>query len=500
MADLQLQLRSYVEATIERVDVEDVLAVREIVERPLWKHPVWRRPVVVALISAAAAAILVGGVVFLTRWLGQPGPVATTTTTTTSTTTLPPTTTTTLPPTTTTTTTPGLPPDAAAAWAAFDAVLPVEPMPPFLGGGHVVNDVAASDSMIVAVGDATNSDENAMRSGLVWVSADGLTWERVDDPEDLEYGGKGLNTVVAGGPGFVMAGTSCDFEERCTTGWRAALWTSVDGRDWQRVPHDPALFGERSAIYRLLAHGDEILAVGLVAEEDSFPTVVWSSRDGLTWERIYASDAAWPSILAEGPVGLVGVGSEGADTGSWAAVWTSQDGREWERVPHDPEVFGAGEGIYEGMASIAYGAAGFVAVGGDGNNAAVWVSPDGRAWERIPYDPAVFEGTSMTTVIAWRGGYLAAGPDWAMGEDLGGPYPGMASVPSRPTLWVSPDGRTWHRLPFGPEDAVGAVRALEEFRGMLVAVGQDGPFVTAEGEWGRDVVWVNLQPPELPGD
>ncbi len=231
--------------------------------------------------------------------------------------------------------------------------------------------------------------------------------------------------MVAGGPGFVMGGTTCDTEERCTAGWRAALWTSVDGRDWQRVPHDPALFGDASGIFRLLVRGNEILALGIVCDEDHCPTALWSSLDGLTWERILLDDTAFPSGLADGEAGLVAVGSDGSDTGSWAAVWTSADGTDWERVPHDPQVLGAGEGTYESMTDVAAGADGFVAVGTDGTNAIVWFSPDGVTWERIPYDPEVFGNTSMTTVIAWGNGYLAAGPDWAITEEIGGPMPGM---------------------------------------------------------------------------
>ena len=84
-----------------------------------------------------------------------------------------------------------------------------------------------------------------------------------------------------------------------------------------------------------------------------------------------------------------------------------------------------------------------------------------------------------------------------MGAELGGPW--TASVPWRPTLWVSPDGRAWHRLPFGPEDAVGAVRALAGLRGMLIAAGQNGPFMTEEGGPGEDAIWVNERPPAIEG-
>ena len=496
MADLRTQLRAYVEATIERVDIADVIAVRAIAPEPRW----YRRPVVVAVAAAAAVIVVVGGATVLGRWLRPAQPpvttVATTTTTlpVTSTTTTPPTTTTTTLPSTTTTTVAALDPAAAAAWAAFDTLLPQEEVPPFYGGGHVVNDLASNGEVVVAVGDAMNTDENYMRDGLVLVSTDGRVWERVLDHENFDSGGKGLNTVVAGGPGFILGGQACDTEERCTTGWRAALWTSVDGREWQRVPHDTELFGERSAVYDLLVREDGILALGLLCEGDACPTVVWSSPDGFTWERTDLSEGAWPAEMAEGESGLVGVSNGSSDTASWGAVWTSPDGVTWVRVPDDPDVFGVEEGTYESILDVAAGSDGFVAVGTDGTNAIVWFSADGRTWERIPHDPELFGGTTMYRVMAWGDGYVAVGPDWPIIEDIGGPVPGLPSVPSRPTLWVSPDGRTWHRIGIGEEDAVGAVRALVGLQGMLIVAGQNGVFATGSDE---DAIWVNEQPPAL---
>lgn len=498
MADLRTQLRAYVEATIERVDIADVISVRAVAPEPRW----YRRPAVVAVAAGAAVIVVIGGAALLGRWLRPAQPpvttVATTTTTlpaTSTTTTAPTTTTTTVPPTTTTTVA-ALDPAIAALWAAFDMALPQEEVPPFYGGGHIVNDLATNGEVVVAVGDAMNTDENYMRDGLVLISADGRVWERVLDHDNFDFGGKGLNAVVAGGPGFVIGGQACDTEERCTTGWRAALWTSVDGRQWQRVPHDTRLFGERSAVYDLLVREDQILALGLLCEEDACPTVIWSSPDGLSWERTDLSPDAWPGVIAEGPGGLVGVGGDGSEAGSWGAVWTSPDGVTWERVPDDPDVFGVEDGTYEGILDVAWGADGFVAVGSDGNNAIVWFSPDGATWERIPHDPEVFGGTTMYRVIAWGDGFVAAGPDWPITEEIGGPVPGMPSVPSRPTLWVSPDGRTWHRIGIGAEDALGAVRALVQFRGMLIAGGQNGVFMTGTDE---DALWVNEQPPTPEG-
>lgn len=64
-----------------------------------------------------------------------------------------------------------------------------------------------------------------------WVSADGTTWERVNpmvplpDPAPIEF-----RNVVAGGPGLVVFG-----EENLPPSPDPNVWTSPDGRRWQRA-------------------------------------------------------------------------------------------------------------------------------------------------------------------------------------------------------------------------------------------------------------------------
>ena len=486
MSDLRSQLLAYVDATIERVDVDQVLTRGRLVE-PL-RASFWRRRPLVATAVAVVALALVGGMTLLTLWLtGGNAPVATTvpvTTTTTSTST------TTSAPSTTTTTLPALDPATTAAWAAHVLIRLEEDIPPFLGGGHIINDLASNDRVVVAVGDATNQDENAMRDGLLWVSEDGRTWERVLEPEVFEFGGKGITTVVAGGPGFVAGGVACDTEERCTAGWRAALWTSEDGRTWARVPHDRALFGERSGVYELTVFGDRVLAYGLRCADVTCSGVIWSSTDGTVWEEAYVAEGFDVSAIETGPDGLVAVGAAASDSGSYAAVWTSSDGMSWQPVPHDPDVFGDGIGTEARMVDVALGTDGWVAVGNDGTQPVLWFSEDGALWERLDLGTNLPPGAWLNGVYAWGDGFVAIGPDWAITEEIGGPVPGLPSETSPPTLWISSDGRTWHPIALGVD--VGALRSLTSFRGMLLVAGQYGSFI--EGE---DAIWVNEQPPTL---
>jgi hypothetical protein len=72
--------------------------------------------------------------------------------------------------------------------------------------------------------------------------------------------------------------------------------------------------------------------------------------------------------------GLIAVGVSHGQ----AAVWTSPDGVAWSRVPHDEALFGApisperlaqaaDQGARYGMTAVAAGPSGLVAVGSDGS-------------------------------------------------------------------------------------------------------------------------------------
>lgn len=117
-----------------------------------------------------------------------------------------------------------------------------------------------------------------------------------------------------------------------------------------------------------------------------------------------------------GKPGLVAVGNTTVDEG-WpdAAVWTSPDGRAWSRGAHDDEVFGGPYG--EQMWSVVETPDGLVAAGtsgwgSDGDMAAaVWRSSDGHTWERIEQDDVFTSGRrrSVHSLILDGPGLIAGG-------------------------------------------------------------------------------------------
>jgi hypothetical protein len=206
----------------------------------------------------------------------------------------------------------------------------------------------------------------------------------------------------------------------------------------------------------VIADGTGFLAVARddTSQATDYAPEFWRSTDGLAWTQIALWSQA-PFIpdqpdryyytvtsLVRNETTLVAVGMRLLDDGSTgdAAMWvSSDDGTTWQRAP-------AGPGLTDAAVfRVALGPAGYVAVGSDGypgpstqdvgsRGAAVWASVDGSTWLREP-TAAAFAGAFMTSVVPAGGGFVATGTIHGI--------PG-GSIPL-PPIWVSPDGRTWHR-------------------------------------------------------
>jgi hypothetical protein len=252
-------------------------------------------------------------------------------------------------------------PTAAAVWVSENAVdwRRVESDSHVFDGpgNQEMLDVAVGSSGIVAVGRETwdpipDEDWNAWESdAAAWTSNDGTSWQRVPD-SDGTLGGSGsqlMRAVITGGPGFIAVGSDGD---------SPAIWVSVDGSTWDRAEVDePTSTEEAATIHDVVAYDSGFVAVGAVAATgplddlhwDLDPAAaVWTSKDGLEWSRV-PHDA---SVFDEQVTGIgaaygrgdysmhgvavangqiIAVGQTGIGQ-SQKALWVSRDGTVWKRV------------------------------------------------------------------------------------------------------------------------------------------------------------------------
>ena len=331
------------------------------------------------------------------------------------------------------------------------------------------------------------------RSGVIWRSEDGYTWERFDDL-DVFGGPPGVHEIqdIAGNDAIIVAlgveanDASLDLGEEdqppygSAEAWcRDVAWVSVDdGHTWTRLSHEDA-FGS----------GDTCDASGVVVPtSDGFLAAggfaIWASQDGLHWTKVGSVDHnIWD--LATTPSGFVGVGISWDIAAESAASW-STDGIEWTRVSDEDGQFQTSFGLLSWLGGVVATGNGLVAVGTAGVNdpimsmdAAVWLSSNGHTWRRM-HDPELkgYHQEVMRDVAAVGDLLIAVGEASNYPAYWPQPLPDMRSTG---VVWISEDhGATWHRMDdhdrvFGSylADWI-TLRSVATSGSQLVAAGYDG--------------------------
>ena len=251
-----------------------------------------------------------------------------------------------------------------------------------------------------------------------------------------------VGTTAVGGTSTTSAG------DGGTTPTTVAVSAAIE---WTRYD-DPEAFdgGFMNAITR---GGPGLVAVGDRYERED--AGVWISSDGVTWEAI-VSDAFGGVPDDDGVDGeqvmedvaavpdlIVAVGTdelqETRDVD--AAVWISPDGREWEKV-EDEDLGGGG---FQGLYAVTHWQGTFYAGGeyraGESGvlRPGLWRSDDGREWERVEHPLFLSFGATITSLAA-RGAALVAGGFDDQHEN-------------RPVIWITSDGESWDAVRAGEEGA-----------------------------------------------
>ena len=353
---------------------------------------------------------------------------------------------------------------------------------------------------------AADSSPSVTTGRSIVTSTDGIEWTPADTPGDVEEA-----RVIRGGPGLIVFGHS-------TTEDRPAVWTSPDGETWTPVEDpDGELGGPNTSISSIVAGGPGFVAAGSFHDKPA----AWTSPDGLEWAlaQELSSTSGWVNTVVQHGSGFIAEGNlksdgptdpDDVEPGIVPTAWTSVDGTSWAPVADDTlgllsDEFALGTLLSGGHTlqltgddSTRNGGASYVTInhdedrclntdagcGPDGGN--VWTvlqtSVDGQAWTRVPEQQHGLDGL-VNEVIDTDAGFVAVGrltsdADW-----------------SDAAIWTSVDGITWESVTdesFGGERGQVMNDVVATDNG-LVAVGITGWDQTAVANWSA-AVWVLEQP------
>lgn len=361
---------------------------------------------------------------------------------------------------------------------------------PAFDGGRLNAAVAAGPG-VVAVG----TDE-LPEDAAVWVSSDGRAWERiasesfagVDDSSGLE-GTQFMSDVIAGSNGIVAVG---GYERRDARDLDPGVWLSQDGLEWERVDDDDFVVTGDGHLNAVIDWNGTLVAVGEnpgpVGSGETRPAV-WTSHDGHEWSAVDSFalrvDGVISSVTRRGSR-LYAVGSIGHV--ARPTVWFSDDGEAWDIVTSEDlgdsvvgsiEVGDAGELEDMFMTSVAVTPNGFVAAGGIGfpSRAAFWESSDGLFWTLTAVLPDVERATmpiGVDSLITTTDALVAVGS----GQLDATRFPPISFA----EVWLSFDGGLgWAQFPrtsnsfavAGPTSPwhIGGMNDVIRFDGGLLAVG-----------------------------
>jgi hypothetical protein len=314
---------------------------------------------------------------------------------------------------------------------SFDGrIWKVDPADPGLvaaEANHVslVTGLSEQGGQLVAVG-ATALDDISSGDARAWTSTDGFTWQAV--PTSAGMTDAEMESVTAGPDGFVAVGSD-GFPGGNTQlpGARgAAVWVSPDGHSWTRAPGQASfegavMFGVRRTPSGYVAWGEIHDPAG------SAPPLppIWTSTDGLHWERASGiTDAGGPgspiaSVVVSGDR-LVAVGARQLPESEGGvmipAAWLSDDGGLTWKLAASPDASGPAP-LAGGLRDVAVSGPDLLAVGHQEapqgqtgpSSAIAWRSTDqGASWVALPDEPS-FAGSLMEHVTGNDTGFVAFG-------------------------------------------------------------------------------------------
>ena len=178
------------------------------------------------------------------------------------------------------------------------------------------------------------------RASIVFDSSTGSLSSR-DGVGPGSVRGENLSALLVAGDEWVALGSVARDTSAAFAGIDIVVWSSADGREWQR--EQPDVNGDEgyTVVYDAVAGPGGIVAVG--AEQSSASTVgsrlatpvVLHSVDGKQWSRIELEGERALRFVVSTPQGYFAFHDPSNSSDVFQVVWRSEDGVVWNEVSRD---------------------------------------------------------------------------------------------------------------------------------------------------------------------
>lgn len=174
-------------------------------------------------------------------------------------------------------------------------------------------------------------------SNQVWWSTDGVKWEQATKAAGWTPR-IAAGAVVFKGRMWVLGGTE-NYYFGDDKSLKNDVWSSADGKEWKRET-DNAGWAPR-AYHAAVVHDNKIWVFGggnYVPKYQAFNDV-WSSSDGVHWEKVTEA-APWhpriwfSSVVYRDRMWVLGGWSNNPGK-NWGDAWHSKDGKTWQQLKSD---------------------------------------------------------------------------------------------------------------------------------------------------------------------
>lgn len=171
--------------------------------------------------------------------------------------------------------------------------------------------------------------------GSVWTSKDGVDWTQV--LEKTPFGVRGYGELVVFNDALWQLGSGAD------------VWRSENGVDWTQVISE-APYGQREAA-TVTVYNDKLWLIGgktpgaNTPPEKGYPETtthndVWSTSDGVTWERVlehapWAPRQWFTAEIYRDRLWIIG-GYDNVNSANFDDVWYTDDGATWHQYDTKP--------------------------------------------------------------------------------------------------------------------------------------------------------------------